>query len=277
MSSRLNLDQGNSNIHWLILPDSIASNPASAGLAERAERANRGIAANFTELVKQIEATGAGQDLAEIKLSCLGSPQAREEFSRQIQDTWGQAPKLAEVRDKQCGLTLAYSDLSQLGVDRWLAMLAVLQFMAPRLKHPATAPWLIIGAGTAITMDLLVDKTQLGGIIIPNSQLMQDGFYAKTGLSQSSSASPASPASPDAGKEWGDDTATCLQFGTEQAVFFLVLGKLRRFFADFPEGKAVISGGGGEKLLQALNQEQEFDTAKLCYQSHLVCLGLEFA
>ncbi|MBT5230461.1 MAG: type III pantothenate kinase [Methylococcales bacterium] len=67
--------------------------------------------------------------------------------------------------EKCCGITNAYSNPSQLGVDRWLALHGV---------HFQQQPCMIVDIGTALTIDF-VDTTgqHLGGWIMPGFTLMQ--------------------------------------------------------------------------------------------------------
>jgi len=60
---------------------------------------------------------------------------------------------------------------SQLGIDRWLQVLAVAQ---------ADENYCIIGCGTALTIDLTQGKQHLGGYILPNLYLQRDALIQNT-------------------------------------------------------------------------------------------------
>lgn len=76
--------------------------------------------------------------------------------------------------ESQCGgIVNAYPEASQLGVDRWLALLA-----AYNDKHTACC---VVDCGTAITVDVVNDKGQhLGGYIGPGLQLMKNTLTQNT-------------------------------------------------------------------------------------------------
>jgi type III pantothenate kinase len=67
-----------------------------------------------------------------------------------------------------CGVTNAYAQPQNLGVDRWAALIAA------RVRYPNQA-CIVVDAGTAITVDLL-DATglHLGGVILPGAASMLD-------------------------------------------------------------------------------------------------------
>ena len=68
----------------------------------------------------------------------------------------------------QCG----YPVVDNLGVDRWLAVIAA------RTIYSETNI-IVIDAGTAITVDVCIDNQHLGGWIAPGLKLMQDSIIAK--------------------------------------------------------------------------------------------------
>jgi len=68
----------------------------------------------------------------------------------------------------QCG----YQTVENLGVDRWLAVIAA------RTICPETS-LIVVDAGTAITVDICTDNQHLGGWIAPGLKLMQDSIIEK--------------------------------------------------------------------------------------------------
>ncbi len=67
------------------------------------------------------------------------------------------------------GIRIAYAEPARLGVDRFLALIAA-HARAPRA-------WLIVGVGTALTLDLLAaDGTHHGGLIAPSPALMRESL-----------------------------------------------------------------------------------------------------
>jgi type III pantothenate kinase len=76
---------------------------------------------------------------------------------------------------EQCGVKNSYQDPTQLGCDRWAALIG-----AHHLQH---GPQIVVDAGTALTADALdSDGTFLGGIIIPGADLMRHALVDQTAL-----------------------------------------------------------------------------------------------
>ena len=78
----------------------------------------------------------------------------------------------AKVQAEYAGLTCGYDEPSQLGIDRWLQVLAVAQ--------KPTENYCVISCGTALTIDLADGFTHLGGFILPNLYLQRDSLIQNT-------------------------------------------------------------------------------------------------
>lgn len=76
-----------------------------------------------------------------------------------IQSTYELFPVMLTAQKSCCGLTTGYDDFNQLGDDRWMALQG-----ARSLTHQ---PILVIDAGTAMTIDGILDGQHLGGFIVP--------------------------------------------------------------------------------------------------------------
>ncbi|KAA8734352.1 type III pantothenate kinase [Acinetobacter qingfengensis] len=77
----------------------------------------------------------------------------------------------AQVHAEYAGLITGYDQPKQLGIDRWLQVLAM-------TRQPAK--YCIIGCGTALTIDLLEYHQHLGGYILPNLYLQRDSLLQGT-------------------------------------------------------------------------------------------------
>lgn len=70
------------------------------------------------------------------------------------------------AREVQCGVRNGYSSPSQLGSDRWAALIAA--------WHLVHGPCLVVNSGTATTVDTLLATGEfIGGLILPGVELMQ--------------------------------------------------------------------------------------------------------
>lgn len=78
---------------------------------------------------------------------------------------------IARVHAEYAGLISGYDDPKQLGIDRWLQVLAVAK---------PDQNLCIVGCGTALTIDLTEGMQHLGGYILPNLYLQRDSLIQNT-------------------------------------------------------------------------------------------------
>ena len=87
-----------------------------------------------------------------------------------------QESQLATSQAAQCGVRNGYANPSQLGTDRWLALIAAYADMKRTVNHSGAVayPQLVVMAGTALTIDALsAEGDFLGGVIVPSATLMR--------------------------------------------------------------------------------------------------------
>ena len=103
---------------------------------------------------------------------------AREETKKKLLDLiayWSIEPMWHYSISFQCGVINGYSDPSQLGSDRWAALIASWNF--------EQRACLVVTAGTTVTIDALSDNGEfLGGIILPGFSLMNESLHSCTQL-----------------------------------------------------------------------------------------------
>ncbi len=104
-------------------------------------------------------------------LASVASPELTATVLSVLQSRSGQV-RIARTLAHCAGVRVAYEDPRGLGVDRFLALLAVHQ--------SAAGPALVCGVGTALTIDLLdADGTHLGGRIAPSPALMREALHGR--------------------------------------------------------------------------------------------------
>lgn len=109
-------------------------------------------------------------------VSCVGGADAAQEVQMACREYWGIQPNFVSPASHKLGITNRYVDPRQLGVDRWLAMIAARQLLPGR-------PLLVIDAGTAITIDFVDASGSFeGGIIIPGLMTMIESLHQEAGL-----------------------------------------------------------------------------------------------
>ena len=137
-------------------------------------------------------------------------------------------PRLGEVR-------IAYAEPQRLGVDRFLALVAA------HARGPRT--WLVVGVGTALTIDLLDgDGRHLGGRIAPSPTLMREALHARAAQL---------PREGGAYVEFADDTLDALASGCEGAALALVERSRAIASARLGAPPALLLHGGGADALRA--------------------------
>ena len=93
-----------------------------------------------------------------------------------LNDIGCMAVEIITPRAAQAGVRNSYIRASQLGSDRWLALIAAYNLMKinTQISGEVAYSQLVVMAGTALTIDALTaDGTFLGGVIVPGVALMQ--------------------------------------------------------------------------------------------------------
>ena len=77
------------------------------------------------------------------------------------------------ARVAQCGVRNNYTDVTQLGSDRWAALIAA--------WHLIGSACLVVNCGTAMTVDSLSNQGEfMGGLILPGTNMMQQSLVSGT-------------------------------------------------------------------------------------------------
>ncbi|HLB31420.1 MAG TPA: type III pantothenate kinase [Gammaproteobacteria bacterium] len=143
---------------------------------------------------------------------------------------WRRKPMFVQVTREWSGLVNGYTDISQLGVDRWLGLLAAWV----RYRRFVC----VVSCGTAVTIDGATgDGRHLGGVIIPGLELMQRSLNQATkGINASRASDPSC--------EFGLSTDACVSNGALYTVCSLIRNvseDLERRYREQP--MLVLTGG----------------------------------
>jgi type III pantothenate kinase len=153
----LAIDVGNSRIKWGYHD---GSRWVESRIVEHAQRAT--MASAWARLPPELQA--------------IGSNVAHPAFAQGIDEmlaAHGIRVRWIESRPAECGVRNLYADPSQLGTDRWAALIGA------RAMHRAAC--VVVAAGTAVTVDALTASGEfLGGLIMPGLSLMQDALARDT-------------------------------------------------------------------------------------------------
>ena len=109
----------------------------------------------------------------EVLVSNVAGNEPAKLVEKWCRDYWQITPDFARVNRSCAGVTCAYKDLAQLGVDRWLAIVAG--------WHRYQEACIVVDCGTATTIDAVsADGQHLGGLILPGIHIMQDLLVRNT-------------------------------------------------------------------------------------------------
>ncbi len=129
----------------------------------------------------------------------------------------------AQVHAQYAGLSIGYDHPEQLGIDRWLQVLAMTK---------QAAKYCIIGCGTALTIDLLDHFQHHGGYILPSLYLQRDSLTQGTkGIKI--------PEQAFANIDTGRNTSDAVHHG----ILLGLLGAIRYTLKEYPDHQLVFTGG----------------------------------
>ncbi|RRJ82184.1 type III pantothenate kinase [Aestuariirhabdus litorea] len=187
---------------------------------------------------------------------CLGAVVRDDKLDRLVQAVnavWAGSLEQVSVIDHFAGIELAYEDVSLLGVDRWLAILAA------RNRFPEDN-LVVVDCGSAATLDILTrDGVHVGGYIVPGFSMMRRVLFDNTDRVKVTEDTLAALAP-------GRSTLEAVNHGVLRMLKSLVLELVHEV-----EGRRLlITGGDGNVLAQLMGVEDRL-------YPHLVLDGIAVA
>lgn len=151
---------------------------------------------------------------------------------------WSSSPiEFAAVKRECAGVRCGYDDLSQMGVDRWSAIVGASQ------QH--SGPCIVVDAGTAITADILDSRRcHTGGFILPGFDLMLGALRDKTAIPDSRIPEVSALGAMRPGK----DTPSAIVNALSSAISAFVSNILSRAESD----SVVFLAGGHAEVIESL-------------------------
>ena len=180
-----------------------------------------------------------------IWLSAVAHPSIVDSIKREFTDV-----ELALPSKKHSNLTIAYESPSELGVDRFLAMLGAID------NFPSTN-LLVIDLGSALTIDIVnEDGIHKGGLIMPGLMTLRKSFvkFSTENMSQGL-------------KGLQNNTKDAWLSGTETMLIVTIKEQIKDFQSQYSNGSVLMTGGDITKLSSELPQS-------LNYFENLVLDGL---
>lgn len=232
---KLWLDLGNTRLkYWIVDDDAIIAHDAKEHLKAP------------NELLLGLLGTLAGFKPQFVGISSVLGDKINLTLTQTLQ-TLGVPFEFARVNAHHELLSSHY-DPNQLGVDRWLQMLGVVD------KNKKQC---VVGCGTALTIDLIEHGVHLGGYILPNVYMQRHALYAGTQQISVKAGRFDSTA-------LGQTTFDAVNHG----VLFGVVGAVRAIQADYPDHQITLTGGGAHMM------NAQFDH-QLAIEPELLLKGLK--
>lgn len=146
-----------------------------------------------------LEALGLPEgDVAAVYVCSVVDSEANAKFNEWVQHAFKLYPTYLSTQPSCCGIQCGYEAFETFGVDRWMAIIGA---CAGQNK-----PTFIVDAGTAITVDVVIEKEHIGGFIVPGLAIMKQSLLDQTALK------------PEAMKLSGENTSGLLATDTGSAV-----------------------------------------------------------
>lgn len=186
-----------------------------------------------------------------IAVSCVGKTELLDVITTLARELWRDIPiHFATTQTRAFDVTNGYLQPEKLGVDRWLALIAV--------RQKTTTSVCVVDCGTAITVDVLNEKGKhQGGLICAGLTLM------KTALAFNTADLPLANLSHNVG----------LAIETEAAIYngtlFAACGLIERVMQELPENTALFLTGGDALIIA------EQLARPLTLETNLVLQGLK--
>lgn len=158
------IDLGNSSLKWAWLE------PGGLGAIERAPY-------NTPDggLELPLDYWQAQAKPERVLISGVAAPEVVEAVQSWIVEQWYLEPEILKAEASALGVTSGYDNPDQLGVDRWIALIAA--------YHAVSGPACVVDCGTAVTIDVIArDGQHLGGLILPGIGLMREALKNETAI-----------------------------------------------------------------------------------------------
>jgi type III pantothenate kinase len=171
-----------------------------------------------------------------VGVNVAGEP-ARMRIEAQIA-RWRVPPQWLTPAAAACGVVNRYEQPSQLGADRWAALVAARSRALAAPSGPQAV--VVVNAGTAVTIDALdAEGTFRGGVILPGLRLMLRTLAEHTaGLKVAAGTFRQFPTS----------TGDALYSGAIQAIAGAVAEMRRHLARDGAGVRCLISGGAAQEI-----------------------------
>ncbi len=233
---KLLIDAGNRRIKWATSVQ-LHSQPDRSVRRQPQNQPIETASADLSGSLRRAFAGMAAPD--EVFISSVAGSQVNQVLDAACQSFWGRPPRFMESTGLRAGLHNQYDEPSDLGVDRWLAMIGARQLSGNR-------PVVVMDAGTAVTIDYVDERGVFdGGVIFPGMATMIYSLNSCTGQIRSTTA--------NAMNECLSYQNTRTRDAVENGVMLAVVSAMERAIRHYqnlagPDLKLVLTGGDAQRL-----------------------------
>lgn len=214
---------------WLLDLGNTRLKFARAGATGEADALDTADAALAARLVDRLGPARAGD---EAWLAAVAPADIASAVEAALRDA-GYAVHRVRSQARRGRLRIAYREPARLGVDRFLALLAA--------SARDDGPWLLVSAGSALTVDLLqADGEHVGGLVAPMPDSMRAALAARF---------MALDVPRGEVRDFAADTGDAIASGCVQAAIGLVEHALQRARARLGVEPMLLLGGGAADLM----------------------------
>ena len=241
------IDVGNSRIKWCVWQ---ANDMQHNTVAEyELQRLDNLLVKWFSNIEQQ-----------DVFISSVAGDQVNEVIALWFSKAWQKQVSFVESERQQLGVVNSYKEVRQMGVDRWVAMLAAYQRYQSAIC--------VIDCGTAVTLDIVDESGKhLGGLIMPGLNMMRQSLFQGAN-----------------GIRCQDGNEPLLANNTSDAVsggcFHLLVSGLNSLYVQYKKQTknkmvCVVTGGDGEKISKNMDGDCQFEADLILYGLRLIAESKE--
>jgi type III pantothenate kinase len=236
------LDIGNTSVNWVVQEQGRFDSTGAFAYSKNSLK--KDLEENLLYLKKP----------SSVLISNVAGDQVFHILNEWVKNQWQLQCWQPSVSAEYKALKNSYQDTKQMGLDRWLAMVASWEATQSALC--------LVSCGTALTIDLIDSKgNHLGGYIIPGIELMQKALISNTVQINTDIKKVSSI-------EYAKDTQTAINNGAFLAAVSIIDRAVDTLIDESKaEVKCIISGGMANSIKPLLNHSFELEP-------NLVLIGL---
>ena len=192
------------------------------------------------DAVAAVAMMAEGNGVDRVLLASVLDDAAENRLTGAIVQRFGIQVELARPAAECCGVRNGYLKPEQLGVDRWLALIAA---------HRPGLRTLVVDCGTAVTLDAVDEAgNHLGGQILPGLAAMGRALQTSTRLDVESAESAGL---------FGRDTAACIGAGIHHAIAALIDRVAGTMNVNEEPPRVIMTGGDAGRIARLLGSKAE--------------------